>query len=137
MTVKRYITAVVVIFVINQITDPIIHAFILGDAYEALQHVWRPDMMSKMWVIFATSFLMALVFVFIFIKGYENKGVIEGIRFGLIVGVLMNIVGVFNQYAVYPIPASLAFQWAIFGMIQYILYGIAAGLIYRNPSNQL
>ena len=131
MNVKRFIFAIIAVFVAIQITDPIIHGFILKNSYTALQHVWRPDMMSKMWIMYLTSLIFSFIFVYVFTKGYENKGIAEGIRFGIIIGLLLNVVGTFNQYVVYPVPFSLALQWFVYGMIEFILAGIVTALIYK------
>jgi len=88
--------------------------------------------MDKMWIIHITNFIFSFLFVYIFTKGYENKGIVEGLRFGLIIGLLMNVVGMFNQYAVYPLPFSLAIQWFIYGIIQYVICGAVAASIYRE-----
>ena len=65
-------------------------------------------------------------------KGLEGKGVLEGIRFSVIVALLMLIPGMLNQYVVYPVPFSLAFQWIVYGLIQYIACGVVAALIYKQ-----
>lgn len=131
MNIKRFFGATLAVYVAIQITDPIIHGAILGPTYEALKHIWRPDMMSKMWIMFITSFIFSILFVYIFSKGYEGKGLLEGVRFGIITGLFMNGVGMFNQYVVYPVPFTLALQWFIFGMGQFIVYGILTALIYK------
>ena len=135
MNNKRFIGASLAVFVANQIMDLIIHGAILGKTYEAMQNVWRPDMDSKMWVMTVASFIFAFLFVYIFTKGYENAGIAEGVRYGLIVGLLMNVVGMFNQYAIYPVPFSLVLQWFVYGMIQFIIYGIVAALIYKPKTD--
>jgi len=81
--------------------------------------------------MYITAFVFSFLFIYIFTKGYEGKGVAEGIRYGLIIGLLMLVVGMFNQYAVYPIPLNLTIQWFIYGLIQFIIVGIVAALIYR------
>jgi hypothetical protein len=100
-------------------------------AYQALENVWRPDMMQKMWIIYVTSLVFSFLFVYIFSKGYEGKGIFEGVRYGLIIGLLMNVVGMFNQYAVYPIPIGLIIQWFIYGVIQFIICGIVAAALFK------
>jgi len=35
-------------------------------------------------------------------------------------------------YVMLPIPLSLALQWLIYGLIQTILMGITAALVYRT-----
>ena len=131
MNVKKLILAVVAVFVLMQITDYIIHNLILSSTYQALVNLWRPDMMSLMWLMTLTSLFFSFMFVFIFTKGYEGKGIWEGVRYGLIIGLLMNVVGMLNQYAVYPIPFILVIQWFIYGMVQFIIAGIVTSLIYK------
>jgi len=131
MNRKRFILASIVVFVVYEITNWIVHSLILSGVYQRLQSLWRPDMMDKMWIMYVTAFIFSFLFVYIFTKGYEGKGVAEGFRYGLYIGLLMNIVGMFNQYAVYPVPLSLTIQWFIYGMIQFIIIGIVTALIYR------
>lgn len=135
MHIKKFVIAVIVVFVAFQILDFIIHGIILAPAYESLKSVWRQDVMSKMWIMYITSFILSLLFVYIFTKGYEGRGIGEGIRYGSIVGLLMNGVSIFNQYAVYPVPFTLALQWFIYGMIEFIICGIIAAVIYK-PRNE-
>lgn len=131
MNGKRFILASIVVFVVYEITNWIVHSLILSGVYQRLQSLWRFDMMDKMWIMYVTAFIFSFLFVYIFTKGYEGKGVAEGFRYGLYIGLLMNIVGMFNQYAVYPVPLSLTIQWFIYGMIQFIIIGIVTALIYR------
>ena len=131
MNIKRFIGASIAVFFAFQIVDSIIHIFILSPVYDTLKDLWRPDMMDKMWIMYSTSLVFSFLFVYIFTKGYEGKGIAEGIRYGLLIGLLMNVVGIFNQYVVYPIPFSLAIQWFIFGMIEFVIIGIVTSLIYK------
>lgn len=131
MNRKRFILASIVVFVVYEITNWIVHSLILSGVYQRLQSLWRPDMMDKMWIMYVTAFIFSFLFVYIFTKGYEGKGVAEGFRYGLYIGLLMNIAGIFNQYAIYPVPLSLTIQWFIYGMIQFIIIGIVTALIYR------
>ncbi len=132
MNIKKFVIASIVVFIVFEILNFIIHGPLLGSIYEETKSVWRPDMMDKMWIIHITNFIFSFLFVYIFTKGYENKGIVEGLRFGLIIGLLMNVVGMFNQYAVYPLPFSLAIQWFIYGIIQYVICGAVAASIYRE-----
>jgi hypothetical protein len=131
MNVKRFVLATIAVFIFFQITAFIIHGLILNPIYQQMADVWRPDMMSKMWIMYITSLIFSFVFVYVFSKGYENRGIGEGIRFGIIMGLLILVVGMFNQYAVYLIPFSLALKWFISGMIEYIIAGIIVSLIYK------
>jgi hypothetical protein len=132
MNTKKMFLASIAVFLTFQITDFIIHGCILMPTYQALTSVWRSDMMSKMWILRLSSLVMSFFFVYIFIKGYENKGLMEGVRYGVVMGLFMNVIGMFSQYVMYPIPLSLALQWLCFGMIQSIIAGAITALVYRQ-----
>jgi hypothetical protein len=130
MNTKRFIIASLVVFLAFEIIDAIIHTGILGETYKSMD-IWRQDMMSKMWIFHAGSFVMAFLFTFIFIKGYENKGIAEGVRYGVIIGLFANIPYGFFSYAMYPLPFSLCMQWFVYGMIEFIICGLIAAAIYK------
>jgi hypothetical protein len=131
MNIKRFLFASISVFVFNQVSDAIIHGVLLGKIYGELRHVWRSDMTKYMWLIQLSSLVFGFLFVFIYSKGCESKGLIEGIRYGALIGLLMNGVVIANQYAVYPISISMAFHWFLYGMIQYLFYGVITALIYK------
>ncbi len=131
MNVKRYLITVAAVYAAFLAMDFVIHSVILMPAYAALSALWRPDMMAYMWLMYLTGCIMTFLFVYIFIKGYEGKGILEGLRFGLIIGLFMQVPGVWGQFMVYPIPFSLAIQWFIFGFIEFVVAGVIAAAIYR------
>src|SRR4030042_1308225 len=131
MNIKRFIIASVVVYVVFIVLDFIIHGIILSDTYKALSGIGRPDMMSFMWIFYAAGLLFAFLFVYIFIKGYEGKGILEGARYGIIIGLLIYVVGMFGQYAMYPLPLTLVIQWFVYGMIECVIGGIVAASLYK------
>jgi hypothetical protein len=134
MNIKRYCIASIAVFVVYVAINFIIHSVILMGTYESLKGIWRPDMMEKMWVMWIVNFVFAFLFTYIFIKGYENRGWMEGVRYGLLIGLLVSGVGSFTEYAVYPLPLTLVIQWFVYGLIQIIICGIVAALIYRSET---
>jgi hypothetical protein len=132
MNVKRFLLASLAVFVLLQITSFVIHNLLLMKTYEALSSVWRPDMMSKMWIMYPSSVVYTLFFVYIFINGYENRGLWEGVRYGLVIGLFMGVPSSLGQYMVYPLPFSLVSQWFIYGLVESIVAGVAAAAIYRS-----
>ena len=83
-------------------------------------------------VTFAFVFVFAsFLFVFIFTKGYEGKGIGEGVRYGIIIGLFATIPMSFGSYSVMPMTFSLALGWFIYGMIEYIILGIVVALLYK------
>jgi len=131
MNRKRFIWVSLVVFLVFEIIDAIVHMVILSKEYEALRLMWRPDLMSKIWIFHVGSLVLAFLFTYIFVKGFENKGIAEGVRYGLIIGLFANIPYAFYEYAMLPLPFSLCLQWFIYGMIEYIICGIFAAAIYK------
>jgi hypothetical protein len=131
MNVKRFIIAIIGVFIMYQVLNFFIHGPILGSKYMDFPDVWRADMMSKMWIMYITNLVMSILFVYIFIKGYEGKGIAEGIRFGFIIGLLMSGIGAFNQFVIYPVPLEFAIQWLLYGTLQFMICGIVTALIYK------
>ena len=81
------------------------------------------------------SFFLMFFFVLIFAKGYEARGILEGVRYGFYIGMLFVFVMSFNQFAVYNIPYTLVWYWIILGIIQMIINGIVAALVYKPRSS--
>ena len=131
MNMKKFLLASLVVFVTLQVFDYVIHNLLLGSVYESIQEVFRPDMMDKMWIMYLIGAIFSLLFVYIFTKGYEGKGITEGAKYGLIIGLFVSLVGSYSQYVVYPLPYSLALKWFLYGTIELILAGIVAALIYK------
>ncbi len=133
MNSKRFVIAFIVVFVVLEITNYLVHGVILSSTYasEGVKELFRPDMMSNMWIIWVTDIIWSFFFVFFFVKGYENKGIMEGLRYGFYMGIFFAMVSAYQTYAMYPIPYSLAFEWFIYGLIQFIILGYIVAMIYK------
>ncbi len=131
MNVKRFVIASVVIYAVSHVIGYLVHMVLLANTYMSLSSLWRPDMMTYMWIMWLTSLLWAFMFMFIFVKGYENKGIIEGVRYGVIIGLFMAVPQSLGNFAIFPIPLFLALTWLACGFVESILYGIIAAAIYR------
>ena len=127
---KKVLIGFVVTFILLEVLDILVHGVILMGAYQATQNIWRPDMMQKMWILHIVKIVSSYIIAFIFSKGYEGKGILEGVRYGLYIGVLMSIGMAYGTYAMIAIPYSLALQWFIFGVIEYTIVGIALSLVF-------
>lgn len=138
MNVKRLIIAFIVVFIVLELTNILIHNVILSSTYakEEIAKVFRSmeDIESKMWIGWVVDVIWSFFFVFIFIKGYENKGWLEGLRYGIYIGLFMSLPAAYYQYMIYPLPYYLTFQWFIYGFIQYVILGIIVSLIYKSPA---
>ncbi len=131
---KKVWIGFVVVFILMVICSFIVNMWILGSTYESLKTLWRPDMQSKMWIFYLVMLFQAFFFSFIFSKGYEGKGIAEGVRYGLYIGIWMSVGMAYASYAMIAIPYSLALQWFIYGVIEYVIYGIALALVFKKKA---
>jgi len=131
MNVKRFVISSLVVYVAFQLMEFIVNNIILMSQYEALQSLWRPDMSSKMWIMYLTGLLVAFLFTYIFIKGREGKGLAEGIRYGLVIWAFFAVPMSLGFWVMLPIPFKLSLWWIIFSLIEYVIAGILAAAIYR------
>lgn len=131
MNEKKYVATTIIVFIALQILDFVVHNLLLGSAYERTSALWRPEMTDFMWVMWVTGFIFSAIFVYIFTKGYEDKGIWEGLRYGLLIGILVSFVGSYNQFVVYPIPYYMALYWFIAGTFEIMILGIVAALVYQ------
>lgn len=132
MNIKRFILASIAVFVVIQVIDWLVHGVLLSGWYSQLQSIWRPNMMDYMWLMMLGSLFFSFMFVYIFTKAYEEKGLLEGARYGLYIGLLLFVSGMLGQYTMYPIPLGLALIWLGYGIAEMVIAGVVAAAIYRK-----
>jgi len=131
MNWKRFWVASLAVFVVIQAIDYIMDIIVLKKVYESLQSFWREDTVSKIWLAYVMALLISFLFTYIFIKGREGKGILEGVRFGIVIW-LFAIVPMYHTLWVFvPIPYALIFRWTLFGLLQTLVAGIIVAAIYK------
>jgi hypothetical protein len=71
-------------------------------------------------------------FAYAYAKGYEGgNGVVEGIRFGVLVSLIVIGFGLIWQYVMFPITATYAAAIVIDSIVELALYGAIVGAIYK------
>jgi len=131
MNWQRLFIAFVAVYVVAAVLNVLIHGLLLMSSYEAVSSLWRPDMDRLMWIQWVTGIFFSFFFVYIFVRGYEGKGILEGIRFGLIIWGFASIPMIYGQYMVYPLPYSLILKWLFSDLLVLIILGITVALIYK------
>ena len=127
---KKLLLGFVAVLVVFEVVSFVVNGVMLMSAYEATKSLWRPDMMSLMWVFQVIMVIGAFFFVLVFSKGYEGKGIMEGIRYGLYIGIWMGVGYAYGTYGMIAIPYSMALIWFVTTVIQYMLAGIVVAAIF-------
>ncbi len=74
--------------------------------------------------------LMAVPFSMIFAKGYENRGLGEGVRFGLLIGIFLGAVNLIF-YAVQPSTLNLTIITFLADIGMTVAAGLALAAVYK------
>ena len=123
-------------FVVMAVLEFLVHGVLLSGLYQQSASVWRPEaeMQKMMWVFWVGMLVFAPFFALIYAKGYEKgkPGLGQGFRFGFYVGAMLCVMHSFGWYVILPIPLALAFAWFLTILVEMILAGVAAGLVYRE-----
>jgi Na+-driven multidrug efflux pump len=130
---KKLLLAFVVVYVAGQVMSYLIHQVWLQPTYATLASVFRSeaDMMPKMWIMLVSAAVFSFFFCYVFARGYEGKGLVEGARYGAIIGLFFGVSSVYDQYVVYPIPYSLALNWFLSTFAFSVVSGILAAAVYK------
>jgi hypothetical protein len=133
MNVQRYVIGSIVVFVCLVILEWLFHAVILSGWYNESRYLLRPEderTWHAIWM-FLGFLILAFGFCFIFTKGYENKGIGEGIRFGLYVGFAFAVSTSLIEFSVYPFPWNWIVAWIIGYPIIMMILGAVIAAIYQ------
>ena len=123
---RKFLISFVVMFVMTVASGIIVHGFLLGGDYAAMQQLYRqPGDMSYMPYLYLGQALFAAAFVWIYQKGREDKPfLMQGIRYGVAVAVLATIPTYLIYYAVQPLPAVMVLKQIVFSTIGVVISGI-------------
>ena len=106
----------------------------LAGQFMAFPAVFRSSesQMAYLPAMFAGILIAMFAVTYIYAKGYEGgSGVVEGLRFGLVIAVFNAGYFIATNYAILNIGSGLAMSMALAGLFEWLLVGSAIGAIYR------
>jgi len=129
---KKVIPGFIVVYIAMSLMNFVIHDVILKETYMGLvaTGLMRSEADGMVWIYFVTALVVSFFFTLIFSKGYEGKGIGEGVRFGLYAGVLIAVQFAYDSYASYPLPYGLALQWFCYTTVEYIILGAIVAAVF-------
>ena len=138
MNYTRVAIAAVVAWAVSVVVGFVVNEVLLADVYAANQAVMRPE--AEIFRMLPIGFVFLLLgfftFAYMYAKGYEGgSGLMEGLRFGFCVGVLITGFGLIWQYLLYPITGTMAMSIIIDQLFESTLYGAIVGLIYKPAAH--
>jgi hypothetical protein len=134
MNFKRIAMAAVAAWIAAMAVGFLVNDFLLSKFYAANQAAIRPEADLNASLPYGFAFLLVgyFAFAYVYAKGYEaGSGVMEGIRFGVLVAILVSCFGLIWQWVVFPIDATMAAVSIVDAVFEYAVYGAIVGAIYR------
>jgi hypothetical protein len=81
---------------------------------------------------YAASLLGLFVFAYAYAKGYEGgPGALEGLRFGVVVGLLLACFSGVWSYVMMPFTGAFAAAMIVDAIAEMAIFGTVVGLIYK------
>jgi len=81
---------------------------------------------------YGASLVGFFVFAYAYAKGYEGgAGLVEGLRYGVLIGLLLAVFAGVWGYVMMPISGTFAVAMIVDSIVEMAAYGAIVGLIYR------
>ena len=121
---KKFVLSVVVVFVVAMAIGWVVHGLLLGQDYAKLSGLF--------WYIVLAHVLFAVAFVWIYVKGKEDRPfLMQGIRYGVALAALMTVPVYLTYYAVQPLPGALVVKQIVLDTIGMIVLGVVVAWLNK------
>lgn len=132
MNIPRLAAGIAAVYLVIWGVAAFLHMVVFAAQFAEYQSVMRPadDMSAVMlWVLLA-HLVQVGAFAVIFVKGYEGRGIMEGVRFGILGGLLLGATELVWALAL-PLSLSTAFLSFATSFVMWLIGGVLLALIYK------
>ena len=138
MNYSRLALAAVSAWVVSLGLGFVVNTWLMADIYEAHARVFRPQADMNLPLGFGVQLVAFFAFAYMYAKGYEGTtGVQEGLRFGVLVGLLLIGFATTWSYVTLPVSGTMGAYWTVDVLLEMAIYGAVVGFLYRpRPSVQ-
>ena len=134
MNFARVAAAAVVAWIVSLGLGFFINTVLLADPTLVNAAAMRPEAQIMGLLPVGSVFLLVgfFAFAYAYAKGYEGgNGVMEGIRLGVLVAIVVCSFGLIWQWVLYPISGAYVTAIMIDSIVEMAIYGAIVGAIYR------
>lgn len=137
MNFARVAASAVVAWIVHLGLTTLVWSTLLPDVAGQNASLLRPPVEMNLTLGFAVSLLGFFVFAYAYAKGYEGgPGAVEGLRFGVIVGLLLACFSAVWSYVMMPISGSFAAAMIVDAIVEMAVFGVVVGLIYKPHASR-
>lgn len=134
MNYRNLALAAFLAWIVDGLYGYIVYGKLLLSQFERFPGVFRPfdEVNANMPLMAAGGLIAMFALAFIFAKGHEGgNGIQEGLRFGVVVAVLMVAGNVVTEYCVMNFGRRLAAELAVAVFVETAMVGLILGAVYR------
>jgi hypothetical protein len=131
---KKFLLAVVAVFVAWEVLDFIIHTMVLAQQYKDTASLWRPEGEMKMGLMIIVTLISSVAFCYLYDAFVKDKSMTNAVKFGLVFGIGTGIGMGYGTYSVQPITYMIAFTWFLGTVIESTVAGLLLGLILKGET---
>lgn len=138
MNYPRIALAAVAAWIVYFLVGGAVFGKLIAGYYRPYPGVYRAAdaVMSRFPIGIVGMLIAILVLTFIYAKGYEGgSGLMEGLRFGLLVGLFTVGAVVGDEYVTLNIGGKLALAMAAGRLFGWIVVGMTIGLVYKPAAH--
>lgn len=133
---KKYIVPTIIVFIVITIFNMLFHGVFMEKLYLNNSEFFRPHdlICKKKYFLWLATLIYSVAFCYIYSKGHEKKesNLMQGIRYGLWISLLIWIPDVIVSYTIHPFPKDLQIGWLIGYTVQSIIAGITIATVYKG-----
>ena len=133
MNYGRLVAAALAATVMDAVYGILVWGQVLTGEFVRYPEIYRPaGDASGFALMFVGIFLAMCCAAWIYAKGYEGGSrMLEGLKFGVVIGLLMATYMASANYGTMRIGKRLALTYLIGGFGEWLLAGLAIGLVYK------
>jgi hypothetical protein len=134
MNYGRLALAAIAAWVVDGVYGFVVYGKVLAGEFSRYPAVYRQPGNAEAYMpfLFAGTLFAMLVAAYIYAKGYEGgRGIQEGMRFGVLIGLFVLGYECLVNYAILNIGRRMAGSLALAALVEWTIVGIVIGGIYK------
>ncbi|MGH9867454.1 MAG: hypothetical protein ACREAA_04715 [Candidatus Polarisedimenticolia bacterium] len=132
MSWKRISMSAFLVLVTKAVVGAIFFGLVFTDVHEGAGTAFRAEGTENHGIAMVGYVAWSLAFSFVFARGFENRGWLEGVRFGLIVWLLYFVPMTLGIYGYFVVGPEWMLSALISGLAEALACGSVAALVFRN-----
>jgi hypothetical protein len=133
-TKKYWLSAAAVFIIARSLVAFLFFGLIFDSVYDQPINGMRAEGEELFGPAFLVTFLWSLAFVYIFAKGYQNKGIPEGLRFGLLTWIFYFVPMIVCYWSYFELPADWLMASLASGFAESLVAGLCVAFIYKTKT---